>query len=131
MSVEPREILVLAQGLRLEDSEVVRRAAISRAYYAAMHEAKTLLPEQDEAEFRGSSHEKLTSGIRAFFQGVVPGRSVGAAIAGQLVALKGKRVAADYQLGNDISVTSAESSVLVAARIFELCNQVRALRMRS
>ena len=84
MSVTPVEILRLAESIGLEDSEVAGRNAIGRAYYAAMHEAQSLLPgvPRNSSSFRGSSHEDLIAGLQSHFRGLVPGRSDGAMIAG-------------------------------------------------
>lgn len=99
MSVTPVEILRLAESIGLEDSEVARRIAIGRAYCAAMHEARSVLPEapRTSSSFRGCGHEDLIAGLQPHFHGLVPGRSYGAMIAEHLSALKGKRVLADYR----------------------------------
>lgn len=75
MSVTPGEMLESAQRRLKGASEIDFRNSVSRAYYSAMHEAQTLLPqERPESEFRGSSHDALIASLKAVFRLPTSGR---------------------------------------------------------
>ena len=132
MSVVPRDFLESAKLIDIDGPEIGRRNAVSRAYYAAMHEAAGILPQQlADPAFRGSSHENLISGLRAFSRQVVPGRTDGAIIAGELAAMKGTRKIADYRLGDSAPKTTVQLCLIRAEKIFAACARIQTLRAKS
>ena len=131
MSVTPQDFLDSAKRCDLTGGEVVRRNAVSRAYYAAMHEARTLLPPSNERQvFRGSSHEKLIASLRAHYRKLVAGRGDGAMIAGELSALKGDRTKAAYKLDSSVDEGFAKYSLRRADKIFDASRRIKALSTR-
>ena len=132
MSITPNEMLESARVLAQGNSEIAYRNTISRAYYSAMHEAKSLLPpEAPQPELRGSSHEALITSLRAFFRMPNSGRQEGATVAGHLAAMKGVRKIADYRLDANITGSDAEGCLRRAVTVFSACVRIRELRSRS
>lgn len=132
MSVTPRDFLESAKQIDIDGPEIGRRNAISRAYYAAMHEAAQILPPHPaDPDFRGSSHENLISGLRAFSRQVAPGRTDGAIIAGELAAMKGTRKIADYRLNDSVPTETVKLCLIRADKIFAACARIQSVRRKS
>lgn len=132
MSITPNEMLVSAEVLAEGASEIHYRNSVSRAYYSAMHEAQTLLPQQrPESEFRGSSHDALIASLKAAFRMPTSGRQQGASVAGNLAAMKGARKVADYRLAADVSEIDAQICLRRAHDVFAACARIRDLRLKN
>lgn len=132
MSITPGEMLESAEVLIKGASEIDYRNSVSRAYYSAMHEAQTLLPqERPESEFRGSSHDALIASLKAFFRMPTSGRQQGASVAGNLAAMKGARKVADYRLAADVREIDAQVCLRRAHDVFAACAMIRELRAKN
>ena len=132
MSVAPSDFLESARKIDLNGLEIGRRNCLSRAYYAAMHETKSIVPASlMKSEFKGNSHEEIIVGVKALSRQLVPGRTDAAVIAGELAALKGARVLADYRLLVNIEKPNAELGLIRAEKIFAACARIRILREKT
>lgn len=115
------DFLKFAQRTAAGSTEVDWRSAVSRAYYAAFHEARDLLtalgfqtPRADMAHaflwrrLENCGHARL-------------------ALAGsRLNQLRRERNQADYDLGLDLALKDAEAAVKSAAMIFDTLNGLSA-----
>jgi uncharacterized protein (UPF0332 family) len=119
--MNPRDFLILAQALAGQTTEAAWRSAISRAYYAAFHVARTLLaslrfvvPRADRA------HAYLW--LRLHNCGDPQVSQAGA----DLNALRGDRNEADYDLQSAIAPAFAQAQVQVAQQVVQTLDAVAA-----
>lgn len=104
MSVSSDDFCMAARKLLDEQDEIFHRASISRAYYAAFHEASDAadnmgLPEEGGKD--SGMHERLISRFSKNGKGL-------AKIASRLRARKLVRAQADYSLSENISLLDAK-----------------------
>lgn len=129
MSVKPRDLLDQAVGLKSGTGEVSARAAISRAYYAALHRVGEILDESTAKEDdEGNTHLKTIAAVERLAKRVTPGRQAAIQIARVLRQLRRSRVLADYQLEEDVPEHEVEVTLARAQKVFELCDDVERLR---
>jgi uncharacterized protein (UPF0332 family) len=99
MSFDWRDYLKLAGTLASAESEAARRTAVSRAYYAAYHQAKIYLT--DTTQLNGEKHEHVIAVLK--HHRMRDQRDTGL----QLERLKRFRESADY-IQNQFDVKPAE-----------------------
>lgn len=115
--IEPADLLREAQTLlnAVDDNEVRRRTAVSRAYYAAYHGAKVVA---EAAGYRDDGKTSVHAQLGRYFQ-TSPDRKR-KRIASMLKDLRNLRVRADYYLAGDLSASDAEYAIATALRIVSL-----------
>lgn len=92
--IQPRDFLAQAERLLAGDSEVDRRSAVSRAYYAAYHRARILVAEKCDVVLSktADSHQNIQ---RCLMNSQHTQLRVAG---GRLESLRGERNCADYNL---------------------------------
>ena len=111
MSSKPLEFVETAKRiLSVAQGESDFRAAASRAYYGALHEADLVTPTQFAASASDrrseSSHRAILGGLQGWGNSLVAGRTEARQIERILKRMKARRQDADYELD-----TSFESDV--------------------
>jgi uncharacterized protein (UPF0332 family) len=127
MSICPNEIFAVAESLSqsaiAENSEACRRSSASRAYYAAMHAAMAIIPNDltpSEAELKGmDSHKAVSDALTRWAGQVRNGRSQARFMARKLPKLKQTRKHADYKLGVGFAAEVLIEALKDAAEIME------------
>jgi len=130
MSVRPRELLDHALELQSGTGEACARAAISRAYYGALHRVHEVLPEamlRDDDE--GNTHLRIIAGVDRLARSIEPGRQAAIHLGRTLRQLRRSRVLADYDLEEQLSDTEVLVTMQRAEKVFELCDQVERQRV--
>lgn len=123
MSVTPADILASAKELNTGTSEVAARNAMSRAYYAAFHQARLLLPPEElDPNCRTGMHRQYIDQLMQADPG-----SCERKVAVKLSTLHGKRSRADYRLNEDIPGYFAAMQISAAEEVFQLLDQPRAV----
>lgn len=131
MATSTKDLLAQALGARGHSAEARRRATISRAYYAAYHRCREWarsLPRSSEAVAKAHGvHEQLIDRLA----NPPPScsrerRRIARQLAGQLSALKARRVAADYKLRHAISEDDMRMQQSEAQELFACCDGSRA-----
>lgn len=127
MAINSNDLLRLAMSLSASSSEVKRRAAIGRAYYAAYHRCldwEQALPGRgDHGQLHGS-HERLIARLKH------PHHACDAATAnesrhlgGQLEKQRGHRTMADYRIKGRLPPDALEEQLQLAQEILALCDR--------
>jgi uncharacterized protein (UPF0332 family) len=112
--VNGRDFLQIAQVLATDTSEAAWRSAVSRAYYAAFHEARVLLQDLGFIVPRADrAHAYLW--LRLSNCGDIPTQLAGR----ELNDLRGDRNRADYDLDQALTQVEAAGHVLIARRIIQ------------
>jgi uncharacterized protein (UPF0332 family) len=114
VSIKPQHLLGLAQGLDASESEVHRRAACSRAYYASFHASLAFAQSHSYVPPKADAHESLIRFLISFSasgheQRVV--RQAGYAMR----RMKDLRVRADYLLS--VTFDSADSQETIGKAV--------------
>jgi uncharacterized protein (UPF0332 family) len=134
MSCTPSDLLSLAQQLTAMPSaanDVQARCAISRAYYATLHEIDVSFERSDATGLLdGSSHQKIIDKAAIYGKSLFVGRTEAGQIAKFATKLRRERNAADYDLDLDITTSKASDVLISAERIFSLCAEVRNKRAK-
>ncbi|ANH66826.1 hypothetical protein [Mitsuaria sp. 7] len=130
MATSTKDLLAQALGASHHGAEARRRATISRAYYAAYHRCREWalsLPRSTETVSKAHGvHEQLIDRL-ANPPPSCPRekRKVARQLAGQLSALKARRVAADYKLRRAISENEMRMQQSEAQELFAWCDGSR------
>ena len=126
MSIAPCKILTVAKNSNLDAGcEATIRTAVSRAYYAALHQACNQFTPQGWLPPKGaSSHVSIIDEVLSYSRGLNPGCVEAAQIAKLLFTLKNARKKSDYHLASNVSKTDALDSIKRSERVFELCAYV-------
>lgn len=115
--------LISQKELDGSQCEAKLRSAASRAYYAALHAALEVVPEEffpSETELNSrDSHKKIFDAVAAWGNSVTPGRTEAKAIGRELPRLKRLRKTADYGIECAFSSGDAEEALARASRILE------------
>jgi uncharacterized protein (UPF0332 family) len=129
MPITLHEIMELAERLHaMEQSEVVSRSAVSRAYYAALHATKGTFPARQRVDGE-SSHAEIIGRAKAYGNSIEPGRSEANRIAMWMPRLRSGRNLADYDLEMDLSPKDAAGHLERARLILGMCDDI--VRKRS
>ena len=127
MSLKPRQLLEFAESLEVEAGETHVRAAISRAYYAALLRAAQVTP----SEFRKSpadrienTHAQVIAAVERYAASLRPGRTLARQVAQNLTKLRADRVNADYHLETDITAIQAKTHLARARITLEWCDDI-------
>ena len=123
--MNPQDFLQTAQNLSGSQYEADMRSAISRAYYAALHTAFSALPEQRRPNLKArdkSSHSKVIDAYDGWSKAIEPKRTDKRLIKEMLVAIKGQRTRADYELDtvikkDDVSDSLEQAKAVIAMAI--------------
>ena len=131
MSIQATDILAVAQTLIEDKTEAAQRSAISRAYYAAFHATKAVVPTKfinPDSKHKPSSHEGLIDAVRTYSRSPEAKKSVtikcSQEIAESLSRLKRYRTFADYNLGEEMINFPADRSLIDATKIINLCDLI-------
>ncbi len=126
MSSSPLDVMDIAERLQVEvDNEAALRSAVSRAYYAALLTADQTFPHRDNANQGGeSSHEKIIARAQVYGVGANPGRGPATSVAKLLPKIKRVRVKSDYHLGDTVSETECQDTVVRAKQVISWCDEV-------
>lgn len=125
MPSSPRDLLVLAKTLQLSRSnEASLRAAISRAYYAALHETESTFAPRSRIGAE-SSHAEIIGRAVAYGNGPNPGRTDANNIAMLLPKLRRTRNKADYELVKTVLPEESEYVIGRAELIVQWCESIR------
>lgn len=115
--IEPVDFLNLAKELNEDDSgqEAKHRTSISRAYYAAYHEAAQCYASHENLELTDS----LFGNHQAFIRKLQENRSekLIRTIGNQLYDLKKDRIKADYKLNQEVTSSAAKKSFFASTKI--------------
>jgi hypothetical protein len=119
------EFLDSAKRMLEEQSEVGRRNAVSRSYYASFHEAQRVADEICESNdhLAMATHERIRERLKDC-QAVARGRVLAVILQG----LKMLRVRADYNLEMQLSPTEVDAHVKVADKF---CTEMEQLSVAS
>lgn len=132
MPCKPRDLLELARRLAAEGGadEATHRAAISRGYYAALHEVGATFPILNGAvrEKGEGSHEFIIRRAVAYSQTGLPGSAQAAGVAAQLMRMRRVRNSADYRLDAPLERGAVGDTLARASRMLHLCSQIEQLR---
>lgn len=133
MSCNHSDLLQLAKELLADQncSEVVRRCAASRGYYASLHLSSVMFPPDADVQ-RGkdeSSHAFIIRCIKKYATGPNPGRLAAAQIAAQMANMKRLRNRADYEIDDEFSMEDVEKMMARADSIIASCDEVESRRV--
>lgn len=117
MSVLPTDFLESALAMSLSQDEMAVRNAISRAYYAAYHQAQVKFP-SDREFMRGSRIGFHMAYIEQLMR--EPPGSAARFTAVKLSVMKARRAKADYELGVDLSKRDFTMQLVAANEVFDL-----------
>lgn len=128
MSVSPRDVLNLALTLQgAAENEATSRCVVSRAYYAALHCVEQTFEKRD-GQFKvdgESSHQEIITRALVYGRTLSPGRTSASEIAKMMPRLRRTRNQADYDIAGPHDSGVGQDTVIRAARIFELCEDVK------
>ena len=126
MPCKPRELLALAKSLQAsKGSEAFERCAVSRAYYAALHEVDATFIQRAEFRIDGeSSHREIISRATVYGNSLNPGRTEAGQVAQIMTRLRRARNKADYELEKAFSPKEAEEVLSRAEFVLNLCDTV-------
>ncbi len=125
--MNPQDFLQTAQTLSISEYEADMRSAISRAYYAALHTAYSVLPNERKPNLKShdrSSHNKVIDAYDGWSRVVEPKRSAKRQIKEMLVGIKRMRTRADYELDTEINKDHVSDSLFQADKIIELAKAI-------
>ena len=123
------EIMQLAERLHaMEQTEVISRTAVSRAYYAALHATKGTFPPRQRVDGE-SSHAEIIGRAKAYGNSLEPGRSEANQIALWMPRLRSVRNLADYDLEKELSFKDTAGHLERARLILGMCDDI--VRKRS
>ena len=118
MSITPKQLLEFSQALNtVNASEVARRCAIGRSYYAAFHLAKefhaTLSQPGRVVSSRAGVHEKLYQRLEnPTISRADPRHLISRRVAALARRIKRARTKADYELGQSIDLEMANRRLI-------------------
>ena len=123
MSISAADFLASAKQLLLDaeqQGEVAIRNAMSRAYYAAFHQARSVFPvDSGFARNAGTGmHEAYIDQLMRSNPGTTERHT-----AVKLKGMKGRRGNADYRLGDDLPAYHAVMQVKAAEDVFQLLDE--------
>lgn len=127
MPVSAQELLEAAQVLAQQPSEIWLRSAISRAYYASYHRCRAWERSLPEPGFNvggnGGRHQELINRL----QHPAPRcgeelRSRSRSSGFQLAAQRARRVQADYDLDDVVSVDAVDKQLEEARQVLARCD---------
>jgi hypothetical protein len=124
--IRPQDLLALAERLAAQSGEAEGRAAVSRAYYAAFHVARSLIEVECGVVLPGGPevHKKLQFCLEQTGDGGL------SEIADQLETLREQRNRADYRLSDSKFANSANvQAQLEAAKEIVVLTSVAATRV--
>ena len=126
MPCKPRELLALAKSLQAsKGSEAVERCAVSRAYYAALHEVDATFIQRAEFRVDGeSSHREIISRATVYGNSLSPGRTEAGQVAQMMTRLRRARNKADYELDKAFPAKDAAEILTRAELVLNLCDTV-------
>lgn len=128
MPVNPTDILQVAEQLHANAvGECGHRSAVSRAYYAALHETRDTFGVQPRVG-HATSHDAIIGSAEVYGKGANPARMSASTIAQMLPRLRRARNMADYELGESISPQEASDEIERAKSVMRLCSEVRLRR---
>lgn len=112
MSVCPADFLESAKTLAMDKSEIAKRNALSRSYYAAYHLSKTLFPLA-----RGVAVKGIHKTYIDFLKNHSPG-SIERKLGLSLSTLYARRIRADYRLDDPIGPTEVALQISATVDLF-------------
>lgn len=118
--IRPDDLLELARTLLQGTREVEWRSATSRAYYAALHTARTYCEAAALPLPIGASHERV---IEALQQSKLPDH---AKLGQQLKRLRGERNLADYEINEPYGQRAARKHLMECERAVAKLDELRA-----
>lgn len=126
MSIGYQDFLGFAKSIQVAyPDETGRRNAISRAYYAAHHLARTVAPRvcpDPNANLAYKTHERVVEHVKAMQATVPRARALGL----MLNDIKASRHKADYDFHLSISNVEADMQVKTAQRLVTEFEQIMA-----
>jgi uncharacterized protein (UPF0332 family) len=129
MPVSPPDLFELAQRLNSTDcDEVARRCAVSRAYYAALHQANLLFEKVKPAADGESSHAEIIGRVKSYSAQQLPGRMYASEIAKALPRLRRIRNSADYDLSQSFLQEQCDDVLKRVAHVLGKCDDVARMR---
>lgn len=120
MSVQPVDFLIAARGHALINTDIGRRNAISRSYYACWHIANIKIPMPDDymPPEKVGMHKKYISYLKSLAEG-----SKEKLIGVELEKLHLRRTKADYHLAHTFEKDTVAIHLAASNRIFSLLGQ--------
>lgn len=125
--MNPQDFLQTALKLSISEYEADMRSAISRAYYAALHIAFSVLPNERKPNLKShdrSSHGKVIDAYDGWSKAMEQKRNDKRWIKEMLVDIKGMRTRADYELNTEINNDDMSDSLYLADKIIELAKAI-------
>lgn len=121
--ITPSDFLKLAEELKKDSGqEAKHRTSISRAYYAAFHEAV-----RQYAKYRNlEPDDRIFNNHQVFIRELIQNQSkeLIRTIGNQLQSLKKDRFKADYNLNQNITLSSATKSYVASKKIIDNCSKL-------
>ncbi len=119
MSVTAKDFLDLAKSMiQSKPSEIEKRCAVSRAYYAAYHLAQEKFPpsaaDQNSEADKAGVHQRYITNLKQF-----PDKSTERFIGLKLDKLRGRRVIADYRLDEVLTIDFLPAQMSHANTVFD------------
>ncbi|MBA4382957.1 MAG: hypothetical protein C0406_10365 [Sideroxydans sp.] len=126
MSTAPSEILGTANKLLAmsEITEADARAAISRAYYAALHTVSQCFNSASLAHV-ANSHEQIIGLADCHGKSIKPGRTEARLVARDMFIFKRLRKFADYEVDETLGKTDAQRAIALCQSILENCQNIQ------
>jgi uncharacterized protein (UPF0332 family) len=121
--MNPQDFFQTAKNLSSSEYEADMRSAISRAYYAALHTAYSMLPESRKPDLKAhdySTHSKVIGAYDGWSRTLEPKRSDKRLIKEMLLSIKNQRKCADYELSTEIKKDNVSDSLEQANAIITM-----------
>lgn len=121
--MNPQDFLQTARNLSGSQYEADMRSAVSRAYYAALHTAFSVLPEPRKPNLKShdkSSHSKVIDAYDGWSKFIEPKRTDKRLIKEMLIEIKRMRIRADYELDAAINKDDVSDSLEQAGKVIAL-----------
>ncbi len=134
MSTSPHDLLKLAENLRQQEAnESALRCAVSRAYYAALHQVQRVFEQRSQnARINGeSSHAEIIGRATAYGNTLSPGRENARTIATYLTRMRHVRNQADYDLDGNFLILECDRVIERSRSVLSLCNEVIEKRQKA
>jgi uncharacterized protein (UPF0332 family) len=128
MSCKPHDWLELAKELSTHPTEIAKRSAVSRAYYAAHHAVLKTFPEiaGQPRNKNETSHAFVIRRVTAYAaEKTNVGREEAGKIAGRLDAARRERNTADYHVDAVFPPYAVSETLKKAIVILNLCDQIK------
>jgi uncharacterized protein (UPF0332 family) len=128
MSIKPRDLLSIARQQAVQETEIWRRSAISRAYYAAYHRCRlwelALPAPGSNAGPAGGIHQDLINRLSNPAPECGPELAARSRACGaQLRAQRQRRVDADYEIDAEVSQEDLRKQLDAVEQLLARCDE--------